>query len=89
MLLGDIMAYLDVFSVLFLLGVLSRVATIVFVLKQAAARARELMEHAYGQVQRLDFRHRRAGGGQHGRRSERQTGSKDDTHAATGGLVWA
>src|SRR5258707_15200402 len=42
MLLGDLLAYIDIFSVLFLLGVLSRIATIVFILKQARARAAEL-----------------------------------------------
>src|SRR5436305_14425749 len=39
MLLGDLLAYIDIFSVLFLLGVLSRIATVVFIVKQAAARA--------------------------------------------------
>ena len=38
MLLGDLLAYIDIFSVLFLLGVLSRIATIVFMVRQARAR---------------------------------------------------
>ncbi|WP_407118429.1 hypothetical protein [Bradyrhizobium sp. LMG 9283] len=37
MLVGDFLAYIDIFSVLILLGVLSRVTTILFVVKQAAA----------------------------------------------------
>ena len=38
MLIGDFLAYIDIFSVLFLVGVLSRITTILFVVKQAAAR---------------------------------------------------
>src|SRR3954469_15634254 len=38
MLVGDLLAYIDIFSVLFLVGVLSRIATIVFLVKQARAR---------------------------------------------------
>ena len=36
MLLGDLLAYIDIFSALFLLGVLSRVTTVIFIVKQAA-----------------------------------------------------
>jgi hypothetical protein len=60
MLVGDFLAYIDIFSVLLLLGVLSRVATIVFVLKQAASRTIALVSHLTARMQRLDVRHRRA-----------------------------
>jgi hypothetical protein len=87
MLVGDLMAYIDVFSVLFLLGVLSRVATIVFVLKQATARARYLTRCAYEQMRRLDVRHRRA---RSAPRRERATGpSEDGDYPVTAGLAWA
>lgn len=59
MLIGDFLAYIDVFSVLFLVGVLSRVSTILFVAKQAAARIASLAGHVVTHLQRLDFRHRR------------------------------
>ena len=62
MLVGDFLAYIDIFSVLFLLGVLSRVATIVFVMKQATARTIALMSRLTARMQRLDVRHRRARG---------------------------
>jgi len=39
MLVGDLLAYIDIFSVLFLLGVLSRIATVLFIIKQASALA--------------------------------------------------
>jgi len=60
MLVGDFLAYIDIFSVLFLLGVLSRVATIVFVMKQATARTINLVTRLAAHPQRLDIRHRRA-----------------------------
>src|SRR5262245_43917773 len=39
MLLGDLLAYIDIFSMLFLLGILSRASTILFVIKQGRAGA--------------------------------------------------
>jgi hypothetical protein len=62
MLVGDFLAYIDVFSVLILLGVLSRVTTILFVVKQAAARIALLAGSIVAHVQRLDVRHRRQRG---------------------------
>jgi len=62
MLVGDFLAYIDVFSVLILLGVLSRVTTILFVVKQAAARIALLAGSVVAHVQRLDVRHRRQPG---------------------------
>jgi len=63
MLVGDILAYLDVVSVLLLFGILSRVSTIVFILKQAMLRARELttiMGHALSRLRSPRGRARRA-----------------------------
>lgn len=59
MLVGDFLAYIDIFSVLILLGVLSRVTTILFVVKQAAARVALLAGSLVAHVRRLDIRHRR------------------------------
>ena len=59
MLVGDFLAYIDLFSVLLLLGILSRVTTILFLLKQMTARVAGLASHLMTQIQRLDFRHRR------------------------------
>src|SRR5665213_402353 len=66
MLVGDLLAYIDVFSVLFLLGILSRITTVLFFLKQMTARVTGLTSSLITQMQRLDFRHRR----------ERGTGSR-------------
>src|SRR5580658_2433316 len=62
MLLGDFLAHIDIFSVLLLLGVLSRAATILFVIKQAAARVGALATHLMTEARRLDFRHQRERG---------------------------
>ncbi|MBR1129639.1 hypothetical protein [Bradyrhizobium iriomotense] len=58
-LVGDFLAYIDIFSVLILLGLLSRVATILFVVKQAAARIVTFAGSVAAHAQRLDLRHRR------------------------------
>jgi hypothetical protein len=57
MLVGDLLAYIDIFSVVFLLGVLSRIATIVFMVKRASARITGLALSLLKRVQ--DVRHRR------------------------------
>jgi hypothetical protein len=59
MLVGDVLAYIDIFSVLFLVGVLTRISTILFVIKQATARIAQLAASIGVQMQRLDIRHRR------------------------------
>jgi hypothetical protein len=62
MLIGDFLAYIDIFSVLFLVGVLSRVTTILFVVKQATARIASLAAGVASRMQQLDVRHRRQRG---------------------------
>jgi len=59
MLIGDFLAYIDIFSVLILVGMLSRVATILFIVKQAAARITLLGGRVITRLRRLDIRHRR------------------------------
>ena len=59
MLIGDFLAYIDIFSVLLLVGVLSRVTTILFVVKQATARIAAVVGNAASHLRRLDVRHRR------------------------------
>lgn len=62
LLIGDFLAYIDIFSVLILLGVLSRVTTILFVVRQVTARLAALAGHIVTHLQRLDVRHRRQRG---------------------------
>lgn len=62
MLIGDFLAYIDIFSVLILLGVLGRVTTLLFLVKQTAARIALLLGTIAARLPRLEVRHRR----QHG-----------------------
>src|SRR4051812_45898052 len=62
MLLGDLLAYIDIYAVLFLIGFMSRVTTIAFILKQAAAHAGKIAGNLRAGAKGLDFRHRREGG---------------------------
>ncbi|TQF30001.1 hypothetical protein [Bradyrhizobium sp. UNPA324] len=84
MLIGDFLAYIDIFSVLFLLGVLSRVTTILFVVKQAAARIALIGSSIVAHVQRLDVRHRRQRGAP--TRSRRRPDRSEDDRAY--GCAW-
>lgn len=89
MLVGDLLAYLDIFSMLFLLGVLSRIETISFIVKQATARAARLVSGLLEGVQRLDFRHRREGGASNRRRLTRRAKDDEDRHVVIHGVAWA
>jgi len=89
MLVGDLLAYIDIFSMLFLLGVLSRIETISFMMKQATARAARLVSGLLEGVQRLDFRHRREGGVRNRRRLTRRAKDDEDRHVVIHGVAWA
>jgi hypothetical protein len=84
MLVGDLLAYIDIFSVLFLLGVLSRVTTILFVVRQAAARIAFLVGSVIRHLPRLDVRHRRQGGAPTSPRRKPDRSEDDRTY----GGVW-
>jgi hypothetical protein len=85
MLMGDLLAYIDIFSVLLLLGILSRATTILFIVKQATARAAELVRR----IQRSDFRHRREGSARNRTRSARRAKDGNDEHVVIHGVAWA
>ena len=89
MLVGDLLAYIDIFSMLFLLGVLSRIETISFMMKQATARAARLVSGLLEGVQRLDFRHRREGGANNRRRMARRARDDEDGSIVIQGVAWA
>jgi hypothetical protein len=87
MLVGDLLAYIDIFSVLFLLGILSRIATVVFIVKHMSARVTELASRLLTRVQRLDSRHQREA---HTRNRKRLTGSaKNDDDEYVVGFAWS
>jgi hypothetical protein len=84
MLVGDLLAYIDIFSALFLLGVLTRIATIVFIVRQASARVTGLASSLLKRVQ--DLRRRREA---RTRNRKRLTGSAGDDDGEYGfGWAW-
>ena len=89
MLMGDVLAYIDIFSMLFLLGILSRVTTIMFIAKQVAAAALRLVHSVLRRAQRLDLRHRRENGAITRKRPARRASGEDDEPAIVYGVAWA
>ena len=89
MLVGDLLAYIDIFSALFLLGILTRVATVLFVARQAKARAANLLGTLLDGIHRLDFRHRREGGAKNRKRSTNRAKDDDDGNSVIHGVAWA
>jgi hypothetical protein len=89
LLVGDLLAYIDIFSALFLLGVLSRITTVLFIVKQATAHAARLASSLLTAAQRLDFRHRRESGAKRAKRLTHRAKDDDEGHVAIGGVAWA
>ena len=89
MLVGDLLAYIDIFAVLLLVGILGRVATILFIARQTTARAATLARSVAEGLLRLDFRHRRENGTRNRKRLSRQAKDGDDEHLVIRGIAWA
>jgi hypothetical protein len=88
-LVGDFIAYVDVFTVVLLLGLLSRATTILYVLRQAASRLASLANSFNSVARRLDVRHRRERISKRHKPPSRQAGNDDGEGFVIGGLVWA
>jgi hypothetical protein len=88
MLVGDLLAYIDIFSVLFLIGVLSRAATVLFIIRRATALTARVVSGLSERVQRLDSRHQRESGAKNRKRLTNQA-SEDDEHTVIRGVAWA
>jgi hypothetical protein len=89
MLVGDLLAYIDIFAALFLLGILTRTTTILFIFRQAVERARGLLRSLPQTMQRLDFRHRREGGARNRKRLTGRAKDDDGEAFAIKGVAWA
>ena len=89
MLVGDLLAYIDIFAMLLLLGVLGRVATVLFIMKQVTARVATLVTSILDGMQRLAFRHRREGGTRHRKRLTSHARDDDDEPVVIQGVAWA
>ena len=89
MLVGDLLAYIDIFSLVFLLSILSRAATVLFIIKQVTARVTRLASSLMTEARRLDFRHRRERGANARKRLTRRLRNDDDEPAIISGVAWA
>jgi len=90
MLVGDVLAYIDIFSVLFLLGVMSRVTTVLFIVKLAATSAARWAIMLRDGLRRTDLRHRREGGARSRKRLTGRAKANDDGRAVIiQGVAWA
>ncbi|WP_050630803.1 hypothetical protein [Bradyrhizobium viridifuturi] len=88
MLVGDALAYIDIFSMIFLIGLFTRLATVMAVVRQAIAFVRDIAGRVPKALHRLDMRHRRATDSARRRRLTR-AGNDDDDGAVVAGLAWA
>lgn len=89
LLVGDLLAYIDIFSMLFLLGILSRVTTLLFVGKRALASVGQFARNLMSVARRLDFRHRREQSGRRRKRMANRSKKRDDEPLVAGGMAWA
>ena len=89
MLVGDLLAYIDIFAAIFLIGILSRTTTILFVVRQAMARVAGLLGSLQQRMQRLDFRHRREGAVKNRKRLTGRAKDDDGEDFAVHGVAWA
>lgn len=88
MLVGDVLAYIDIFSMIFLIGLFTRVATVMVVVRQAMAFARGLLRQVPMALHRFGVRHRRAKDNTRRRRLTPQRTEDEDAPVAAG-LAWA
>ena len=89
MLVGDLLAYIDIFAEIFLIGILTRTTTVLFVVRQAMARVARLLGSLQQRMQRLDFRHRRDGGVKNRKRLTGRAKDDDGEDFAVHGVAWA
>ncbi len=88
MLVGDMLAYIDIFSMVFLVGFFTRVATIVMPGRQAIEFIRRMLRRVPMALRRVDTGQRRAVRTPRRRELTRAEESDDDV-AVIAGLAWA
>jgi hypothetical protein len=88
MLVGDLLAYIDIFSVILLLSILSRVSASWIFTRQAAEHAIRLASKVLVGPQRFNLRRGREGKVTARKRLTGRT-RQDDEYPAVGSLAWA
>ena len=89
LLVGDLLAYIDIFSMILLLSLLGRAATILYMLRQAAESIGRFVSHASTMLRRPGARHRRVPGTNNRRRSTTGAKGDDDGPVPIYGIAWA
>jgi len=87
MLLGDVLAYLDIVSILLLVSLLARISTILYVIRQTANRVLRLISLARSWLRRPDSRRQRRVAGNKKRPAADASNEDDDVPAF--GFAWA
>ena len=87
MLVGDLLAYIDVFAMVFLLSMIARVGVVLYVLKKTIEFAIGCVSGALTSLRRLDFRHRRANSEGHRRRGSKQAKPSDGNYVPVRGFA--
>jgi hypothetical protein len=87
MLVGDLLAYIDVFAMVFLLSMIARVGVVLYVLKRTIEFAISCVSGALTGLRRLDFRHRRANSEGHGKRGSDQAKKSDGDYVPVGAFA--
>ena len=87
LLVGDLIAYVDIFAMILLLSMLGRAATILLFIRQATALIARSASKLTA-ARRLDFRHRRKRGSWARKRLSGRSGN-DDEPAVAAGFAWA
>jgi hypothetical protein len=88
-LIGDFLAYIDIVSVLFLVSVLSRMSTVIFLVKNAISATRRLAGQLHSTLLRPDARHGKQDRTQNRTRLGRKARSDDDDHDVVFQPAWA
>ena len=77
MLVGDLLAYIDVFAMVFLLSMIGRVGVVLYVLRRTIEFAIGCVSGVLTSLRRLDFRHRRATSEGHRKRGSNKAKQSD------------
>jgi hypothetical protein len=88
MLVGDVLAYIDIYSMILLLSFMGRAAAIFALVRRAADRMLGLVSHASFRLRRPDSRHRRMSTRKR-RRLIVRTKNEDDGGVPVYGIAWA
>jgi hypothetical protein len=89
MLIGDVLAYIDIFSIILLLSLVGRAAAVLYAIRHAAEQMLRLVSRARLVLRRPDSRHRRTGGARNPGRLLGRAKTDDDGGALICGTAWA